>query len=145
MKRSAAVISCLAVFATAASAQNVEVIKSRQAIYKSFAAATKGPADMLKGSVPFDLQTVKATLDIYIDGAKKLPGLFPDDSKTGNDTHALPAIWENKDDFVARFAKLGADAQAAEAAIKDEASLKTEFPKVAANCGSCHNMYRAKY
>ena len=144
MKRSAAVFACLAVFATAASAQNVEVIKSRQAIYKSFAAATKSPAQMLKGAIPFDLQTVKASLDIYIDGAKKLPGLFPEDSKTGNDTQALPVIWEHKDDFVARFAKFGADAQAAKDGIKDEASFKANFTKVVANCGACHNEYRAK-
>ena len=48
MKRSLVLIGSVAFFATAALAQNVDVIKSRQAIYKSMAAATKGPADMLK-------------------------------------------------------------------------------------------------
>ena len=42
-----------------------------------------------------------------------MPALFPDDSKTGGDTAALPAIWENKSDFDARFAAFGKDAAAA--------------------------------
>ena len=75
--------------ATAVAAQNVDVIKSRQAIYKGMAAATKTPADMLKGAAPYDAKIVQASLDVYIDAAKKLPALFPDDSKIGSDTQAL--------------------------------------------------------
>ncbi len=144
MTRSIVLIAGMAVCASAALAQNVEVIKSRQAIYKSMAAATKTPADMLKGAAPYDQKTVQAALDIYVDAAKKLPTLFPDDSKTGEKTQALPAIWEHKDDFNARFAKFGQDAAAAKALITDEASLKAQFPKVLANCGGCHKVYRAK-
>ena len=143
MRRSL-ILTVLLGCATAALAQNTDVIKSRQAIYKSMGAATKGPADMLKGAAPYDQKTVDAALDIYIDAAKKLPGLFPDDSKTGEKTQALPAIWAHKDDFVARFATFGADAMAAKASIKDEASLKASLPKVLANCGGCHKEYRAK-
>jgi cytochrome c556 len=40
-------------------------------------------------------------------------GLFPDDSKTGGDTAALPLIWEKKSEFDAIFVKLGADSTAA--------------------------------
>ena len=69
--------------------------------------ATKTVVGMLKGA-PFDLAAVKAALKKYGDAAAKAPALFPDDSKTG-DTNALPAIWENKADFEARFAKLGED------------------------------------
>src|SRR5204863_3596621 len=62
--------------------------------------------------------------------------LFPDDTKTG-ETDALPAAFEKKADLMARFDKLGADAKAAEGAIKDEASFKAEWPKVVSNCGGC--------
>jgi cytochrome c556 len=34
-------------------------------------------------------------------------------------------------------------AKAAEASIKDEASFKTEWPKVVGNCGGCHKEFRA--
>ena len=47
-----------------------------------------------------------------------------------------------KADLLARFDKMGADAKAAGATIKDEASFKAEWPKVASNCGGCHKEYR---
>ncbi|HXW20109.1 MAG TPA: cytochrome c, partial [Roseiarcus sp.] len=76
--------------------------------------------------------------------ANKGPDLFPDNSKTGEDTHALPAIWENKADFVAHFQKLGADSTALLASIKDEATFKAEMPGLFKDCGACHETYRAK-
>ena len=136
-------LSVLAIGVVGAVAQNIEVIKSRQAAYKAMAAATKGPSDMLKGAAPFDMKIVSASLDVYIDASKKLPGLFPEDSKTGNDTQALPVIWEKKSEFDALMTKFGTDATAAKASIKDEATFKTEFPKVVANCGACHRTFRA--
>ena len=142
MRRSLILLAVLGC-ATAAFAQNIDVIKARQAIYKGMGAATKGPAGMLKGSTPFDQKVVDAALDTYVDAAKTLPTLFPDDSKTGEKTQALPAIWANKSDFDARFAKFGADATAAKASITDEASLKANLPKVLADCGGCHKGYRA--
>ena len=74
----------------------------------------------------------------------KLPTLFPENSKTGGDTAALPAIWDNKADFKAKFAKFGADAKAAQAAVKDLDSFKAAFPDMTKNCGGCHETYRAK-
>jgi cytochrome c556 len=73
-----------------------------------------------------------------------MPGLFPESSKTGGDTAALPAIWQNKADFDAKFAKFGADAKAAASAVKDVDSFKTAFSGVTKNCGGCHETYRAK-
>ena len=55
---------------------------------------------------------------------------------------ALPVIWEKKKDFDDRFAKLVADAKAAQTAITDEKSFKAKFPDVAGNCGGCHKIYR---
>ena len=71
-----------------------------------------------------------------------MPALFPDDSKTAPKTRALPAIWEKKAEFNAGFVKFGADSEAALIAIKDDASLKTEWPKVVGNCGGCHKPFK---
>lgn len=128
--------------ASAASAQNLEAIKSRKELLKEMGKATKDPGDMLKQAIPFDLAKVKAALAKYQENAPKIAKLFPDDSKTGGETEALPAIWENKQDVDARFEKLAADAKAAEAAITDEFSFMEEFPKVVGNCGGCHKKYR---
>ena len=62
----------------------------------------------------------------------------------GGKTEALPVIWEKKAEFEAGYTKISADADAAAGAIKDEASLKAEMPKVLGNCGSCHRNFRAR-
>lgn len=98
---------------------------------------------MLKGA-PFDLTATQTSLKTFGNVAAKMPALFPEDSKTGGDTAALPAIWENKSDFDARFAAFGQDAAAALAVVNDEASFKANIPKVFQNCGGCHEKYRVK-
>ncbi|MCB1503669.1 MAG: cytochrome c [Hyphomicrobiaceae bacterium] len=139
----AALVASTAILATTGlSAENLEAIKARKALLKEMADATKEPGAMLKQEKPFDLAAVKQALAKYQENAPKIAKLFPEDSKTGGDTEALPAIWENKDDFVKRYEKLAADAKAAEAAITDEFSFMDEFPKVAGNCGGCHKKYR---
>jgi cytochrome c556 len=117
-------------------------IKQRRDLMKANGDATKAVVGIMKGA-PFDLAAVKAALKSYADAAAKAPALFPDSSKTG-DTNALPAIWENKADFEARFAKFASDVDAASTAIVDEASFKATMPGVLKNCGGCHEQYRAK-
>jgi cytochrome c556 len=141
MLRIVAAVAALAVGATVVYAQSA-AIGQRKEIFKSFGGAAKEPGGMMKGDIPFDLAKVQASLKTLATGAPKLKDLFPDDSKTGGDTSALPAIWEKKADFTARFDKLAADATAAAAAIKDEASFKAEWPKIGANCGGCHKEYK---
>ncbi|MET0606377.1 MAG: cytochrome c, partial [Beijerinckiaceae bacterium] len=67
--------------------------------------------------------------------------LFPPGTDQG-ETRALPAIFQNRDGFNAAVTKFETDARSAKAAVKDEASLKAEMPKVLANCGSCHTGFR---
>lgn len=127
-----------------AAAQNVEAIKARQELLKAIGKATKPVGAMLKGEAPFDLAVVQTALKTYVENGSKLPALFPDDSKTGAETEALPVIWEKKKDFEDRFGKLVSDAKAAQAAITDEASFKANFPNVVGNCGGCHKIFREK-
>jgi cytochrome c556 len=119
-------------------------IEDRQKILKGWGDATKPVAAMLKGQAAFELAPVQAALAAYIDGAKKLPALFPDDSKIGNKTEALPRIWDEKTKFNALYEKIGKDAEVARTSITDEASLKANFPKVLGNCKACHDDYREK-
>lgn len=144
MRRILFVLAGLSALTISVSAQNIDVIKQRQELYKGIGKATKPVGDMLKGTVPFDLATVKTALATYSLASKKLPALFPADSKEGADTEALPAIWDHKADFEDRLKKFGADSDAAMASITDEASFKTQFPELAKNCGGCHKLYRVK-
>jgi cytochrome c556 len=141
MLRIVSVAAILAVGATAVFAQSA-AIKDRKELFKQMGGAAKVGGPMMKGEVPFDAAKIQASLKVYSDNAKKLKDLFPDDSKTGGDTEALPAIWEKKADFLGMMDKFDKDAAAAGAAIKDEASFKSEWPKVMANCGGCHKVYK---
>ena len=101
-------------------------------------------AKMMKGEAPFDAAKVKAALDQMVLSSKTMPTLFPDTAKTGGDTKALPTIWDKKDDFNQRWGRMGEEATAALASIKDEASLKAAQPGLNKNCSECHTIYRAK-
>jgi cytochrome c556 len=116
----------------------------RRALMKQDGMAARKLFDMSKGNIPFDLAVAQASLKDMAEAAAKSPALFPDDSKNGGGTTALPAVWENKADFNARFDKFGKDVAAAIAATNDEAGFKASAPAVFDNCGSCHELYKAR-
>ncbi|MBO0766142.1 MAG: cytochrome c [Hyphomicrobiaceae bacterium] len=142
MLRTVAGLLVVTLAASVAQAQNLDAIKQRQNLMKANAEATKAPTAMMKGEAPFDLAKVKTSLKTFQTNAVKLKTLWPADSKTGGDTKALPAIWTNMKDYLDWFDGFAKDSKAAEAAIKDEATFKTEWPKVVNYCGSCHKDYR---
>jgi cytochrome c556 len=143
MRRSFLALAALIAGTGAVLAQAPDPITARKDAFKSWGAAAREPGQMLRGEAAFDLAKAQNLLKTLAEGAPKMAALFPESSKSG-DTKALPVIWEKKADFDALFVKLANDATAAQAAIKDEASFKTELPKVLGNCGACHNTYRAK-
>ena len=129
-----------------AAATGADAIKERRGLMKIDGEVSKPIVPMLKGQAPFDLALVQKALKTYVNAASKSPTLFPPDSKTG-DTNALPAIWEddNMADLNARFKKMGEEATAALASVKDEASFKAVMPAFYENnCGGCHQKYKAK-
>jgi cytochrome c556 len=80
-------------------------------------------------------------LDLF---GHSIAGLFPDGS-TGPDSHALPAIWENKADFEAKANAFG-DAAARLKQLSDagdSAGFKAQAAVVANGCNACHSLYRA--
>lgn len=135
-------LALAAALAASAAYAQADAIAQRKAILKEFGAVT--PGGMLQGRQPFDLAKARAALETYEKGAHVLPSLFPASAQTGGGTEALPAIWKDKADFEARFAKLATDSRTTRAAIKDEAGFRAEFPKVLANCRGCHDLYRLK-
>lgn len=142
MKRTVVVASLLALGVTAAIAQS-NVVEQRQSLMKDLGAQSRIVGGMLREQASFDLAKVQTALKTISDHAQKAGALFPESSKnTDLKNEALPAIWENKAAFDAGFEKMSKDAQAALVAIKDEATFKTEFPKVLQNCGTCHKTFR---
>jgi cytochrome c556 len=137
------VASLLAIGVTAAIAQS-NVVEQRQALMKEMGAQTRPIGAMMRGQEPFDLAKVQAGLKVFSENSKKFVTLFPENTKDDPKTGALPAVWENKAKFESLGNKMSQDAQTAMTAIKDEASFKTEMPKVLQNCGACHNEFRKK-
>jgi cytochrome c556 len=143
MLRIGAGLVLLALGAGVVEAQNTAAIKQRQDLMKAQSEALKAPTAMTKGEAPFDLAKVQASLKSLQEIAGKLKPLWTEDSQTGGNTRALPAVWKDLKGYLGRFDSLAGEAKAAADAIKDEASFKTAWPKVVGSCGGCHKEYRA--
>lgn len=143
MYRTVLAVAAIAIGVTAVAAQS-DPIAARKALMKNVGAVTKTGGQMVKGEVPYDQAKAQEIFATYVDASGKMPGLFPDSSKSGGDTAALPAIWTSMDDFKAKFGKFNADAKAAQGSVKDLDSFKASFGTVTKNCGGCHETYRAK-
>lgn len=143
MTRIVLAVAALAIGVTVVSAQS-DPIAARKALMKKNGDQAKIASAMLKGEAPFDLTKAKAALAAFQEAGEKAPALFPDNSKTGGDTAALPKIWEDKTDFNTRLAKLAADAKAASGKVSDIDSFKAEMGTIGKECGGCHELYRAK-
>jgi cytochrome c556 len=154
MKKTLAAGLLLTAFTSAAVAG---VITDRQNIMKSFNQANMTLRTMTTPTPPanpnappinyvaFDPAVAKTQLQIIIDGAAKLPSLFPagSDVAAGTETpHAQPAVWTDTATFLANATKLSNDAKAAMAAT-DQASFTTAWQTLNGDCGSCHRTFRA--
>jgi cytochrome c556 len=151
MIRTVFVAASIAAVAFGVAVARQDVIKERKDLMKHNGAEAKIGADMIKGAKPFDLAAVRKMFATFEAAAQKMPGLFPPDSKSeagspsADKYSPTPKVWEDMADFKARFDKLGADAKAAAASVKDVASLKAALGNIGKNdCGGCHHIYRAE-
>jgi cytochrome c556 len=143
MIRTALAVALLAFGATALVAQS-DPIAARKALMKANGDQNRVATEMLEGKRPFDLAEAKKVFVVFVEAGEKAPALFPDNSKTGGDTAALPPIWENKADFNAKLAKFATEAKAAGDVTKDLDSFKAQMTEVRKNCGGCHQTYRKR-
>ena len=136
-------VAVLAFGATALVAQT-DPIAARKALMKANGDQNRVATEMLEGKRPFNLDEAKKVLVVFAETGEKAPALFPDNSKTGGDTAALPPIWENKTDFNARLAKFASESKAAGDATKDLDTFKVQMTEIRKNCGGCHQTYRKR-
>ena len=143
MNRTVLAVAAIAIGVTAVAAQS-DPIAARRAHMKEVGAQTKTGTGMAKGEIPYDQGKAQGIFAAYVKAATDLPNLFPETSKTGGDTAALPAIWANMSDFKSKAEKFAADAKQAQTQVKDLDTFKASFTAVTKNCGGCHENYRAK-
>jgi len=129
---------------TVAAASCQDVIKTRQGLMKKSGGAAKAAAAMMKGEAPFDLAKAKEIFATFAVDANQMPTLFPECSKTGDNTSASLAIWQKPTEFKAAMAKFTADVKAAQDNTKDLDSFKASFATIGHDCGGCHQVFRVK-
>ena len=143
MKRIVLAAAFAALGVTAVVAQG-DPIAARKALMKENGNQARIAREMIEGKQPFNVDAAKKVLITFGETHDKAKNLWPDTSKTGGDTAALPAIWENKADFDAKLAKFSTEAKAASAKVTDLDSFKAQMGEVGKNCGGCHQPYRKR-
>jgi cytochrome c556 len=118
-------------------------VEKREGMMKQIGGSMGALAAISKGEKPYDADVVKAAVTTISTNAKAFPDQFPQGSETGS--AAAPAIWENFEDFKAKAAKLGTDADTVLAGLPaDQAGVATAMKTLGADCGTCHQTYRLK-
>ena len=141
MLRTILAIIAVAVGVSAVIAQT-DPIATRKALMKKNNEHDRNLRQMVRGEAPLDATKVNEAFAQWGDTARQLPNLFPDDSKTGQDTRALPRIWETRSDFDAKIAALAKAVADNRDKAKTLDELKVAFPNVNNACNNCHESYR---
>lgn len=143
IKRTLAVVGlCLFGAAAAVSAQDFGA--DRESTMKKIGGSLGALSAIAKGEKPYDAEVVKTSLTTVSESIKVFPTYFPEGSEQASE-EASPKIWENKADFEARAAKLGADADALLAELPaDQAAVGVALGTLGKNCAACHENYRLK-
>ena len=120
-----------------------ELIKGRKAIFsKNYSTAKKVQTFASKG----DFERAKSLMLEMSENYKNLLEYFPDNSKEGFKTEALPAIWENKDEFNNLMSKSSNDMIKLTKIIETSDDIKGALGKMMwANCKACHSKFRAPH
>jgi len=124
--------------------QNVEeIIKGRKAIFSENYQTAKKISILLKSK---KIEEAKPLMKKMSDNYKKLLNYFPENSKEGFKTEALPSIWENKDEFNALMQKASSDMIQLTKAIDTAEDLGVIQKKLMwSNCSACHKKFRMKH
>lgn len=148
MKKSIVAVAALAVLGTAAIAQDMpKEVKARQGQFQILALNLGVLGGIAKGQIEYSAEAASAAADSIAGVAMVHQAtLFPEgtDSMSLDGTRAMPAIWENMDDFASKWSDLGtaaAEMQTAAATGKD--AIGPALGKIGGACKACHDTYRA--
>ena len=123
-------------------AQSVEeIIKGRKAMFSENYQNAKKISILLKSK---KIEEAKPLMKKISDNYKKLLDYFPENTKEGFKTEALPSIWENKDEFNALMQKASDDMLKLAKAIDTAEDLRAVQKELMwSNCSACHSRFRA--
>ena len=129
-------------FTFSAYAETVEeIIKGRKALFsKNYSTAKRVQALASKG----EFDKAKSLMIKMSENYKTLIEYFPDNSKEGFKTEALPLIWENKKEFNDLMKKSSDDMIKLTSLIEDSEDIRATLTQMMwSNCKACHSRFRA--
>ena len=120
-----------------------EIIKGRKAMFSENYQNAKQISILLKQN---KINEAKPLMKKISDNYIKLLDYFPDNTKEGFKTEALPSIWENKDEFNTLMQKASGDMIKLAKAIDTADDLRAIQKELMwSNCSACHNRFRAEH
>jgi cytochrome c556 len=120
-----------------------EIIKGRKAVFSENYQNGKKISILLKSGKKEEAKPIMKKMS---DNYKKLLDYFPENTKEGFKTEALPSIWENKDEFNALMQKASNDMLKLVKAIDTADDLRAIQKELMwSNCSACHNRFRAEH
>ena len=120
-----------------------DIIKGRKALFsKNYSTAKRVQAFASKG----DFDRTKKLMSEMGENYKVLIDLFPENTKEGYKTEALPLIWEEKDAFNALMKKASDDMIKLVSIIEDSENIRGSLKELMwSNCKACHGKYRVPH
>ena len=120
-----------------------EIIKERKSIFsKNYKTAKRVQGLASNG----DIDEAKKLMIEMSDNYKRLLDLFPENSKEGFGTEALPSIWENKDEFNLLMTKASNNMIEFTSVVDEAEDMKATLGKYMwSSCKSCHSKFRAPH
>ena len=119
-----------------------DTIKARKAMFKqNYSYAKKMSAAIKKD----DKETISDLAIKMSENYKKLIDYFPDDSKDGFKTEALPSIWEKKEEFNALMMKAANEANDFSMMVNNlmgDELKDLQKKMIWSQCKSCHDKFR---
>ena len=127
-----------------ANAQTVEeIIKGRKAMFSENYQNAKKISILLKSK---KIEEAKPLMKKISDNYIKLLDYFPENTKEGFKTEALPTIWENKDEFNALMKKSSDQMIKLASIIEDQDDFRAALKQYMwSSCKACHSRYRAPH
>ena len=120
-----------------------EIIKGRKAMFSENYQNAKKISILLKSK---KIEEAKPLMKKISDNYKKLLNYFPENTKDGFKTEALPSIWENKDEFNTLMQKASDDMIKLAKAIETAEDLRAAQKELMwSNCTTCHSRFRAPH
>ena len=120
-----------------------EIIKGRKAMFSENHQNAKKISILLKSK---KIEEAKPLMKKISNNYNKLLNYFPENTKEGFKTEALPTIWENSDEFVTLMQKASYDMIELAKAIDTAEDLRAVQKELMwSNCSACHNRFRAEH